>query len=81
MTTGACGPAMDLEGRFTRAVEAEYAERAARYRAAGADRESAHQQALEEAKDLGRRALEDLRAQSLFPWRSGASARRGGGNA
>jgi hypothetical protein len=57
----------NLRARFTRAMETEYTQRVARYRAAGADPASAHQRALEEAKELGRQALEVLRQRRLFP--------------
>ena len=59
--------------RFVRALEAEYERRAAHYRSAGLSPVEAHRRALEEAKQLGREALEELRHRGLFPW-SGVGA-------
>jgi hypothetical protein len=81
MSIMASASGADLQARFARAVEAEYAVRVAKYRAAGADGQSAHQFALEEVTELGREALAELRARNLFPWPSAARARREGGNA
>lgn len=60
--------ASDLQSRFARAVEAEYDRRLAAYEADGIDPAHAHTRALEEAKELGRQALEELRRRGLFPW-------------
>jgi hypothetical protein len=57
-----------IQSRFTRAVEADYARRAAAYQSAGLNPDEAHVRALEEAKDVGREALEELRRRGLFPW-------------
>lgn len=59
--------ATDLE-QLARAVDAEYEQRAASYRAQGLDPEEAHQRSLNGAKQLGRDALEELRRRGLFPW-------------
>ena len=57
-----------LQARFARAVEAEYARRAAAHRDAGASPEQAHERALEDASRMGRDALWELRRRGLFPW-------------
>lgn len=58
----------ELQSRFARAVEAEYETRAAAYLASGLSPEQAHQRALEDAKDLGTKTLDELRRRGLFPW-------------
>ena len=58
----------DVQGRFGRAMEAEYEQRAASYRAAGLESDQAHERALEEIKQLGRTVLEELQRRGLFPW-------------
>ena len=67
-----------MPSRFTHAVEAEYARRAAAHQRAGLNTEDAHVRALEEAKQLEREALEELGRRGLFPW-SGAELNREGG--
>ena len=56
----------ELQARFARAVEAEYATRAAAYREAGLDPETAHRRGLEDAKELGRKALAEVQRRGLF---------------
>jgi len=58
----------DLRSSFVRALEAEYRRRATAYQAGGLSPEEAHGRALEDAKDLGRQALDELRRRGLFPW-------------
>lgn len=60
--------ATGLQIGFARAVEAEYARRVAACQEAGLNPEDAHLRALEEAKQLGREALEELGRRGLFPW-------------
>ncbi len=57
-----------LQTRFARAVEAEYSRRVAAYQRVRLNPEDAHLRALEEAEELGRQALEELRLRGLFPW-------------
>ena len=57
-----------MQARFCHAVEAEYARRSAAYQRSGLNPEDAHVRALEEAKQLAREALEELRRRGLFPW-------------
>ncbi|OFV84988.1 MAG: hypothetical protein A2W26_04680 [Acidobacteria bacterium RBG_16_64_8] len=58
----------DLQNRFSRRLEAEYERRAAGYRTQGLDPGTAHRVALEETKDLGRRALDEPCHKGLFPF-------------
>lgn len=62
----AMSTATDLE-QFARAVDAAYEQRAASYRAQGLDPEEAHKRSLEETKQHGRDALEEMRRRDLFP--------------
>ncbi len=64
-----------IQWRFVRAVEAEYVRRATGYQDAGLGPEQAHLRALEDAKQLGREALEELRHRGLFPWLGAERAR------
>jgi hypothetical protein len=66
-----------MQSAFARAVEAEYQVREARYRAAGAGGDAAHRRALEEATELARVALDDLRRRGHFPWPATASVEGG----
>ncbi len=62
------GPA-DLRAAFVRALEGEYARLVDHFMTdAGLYPEAAHRRALEDVKELGRQALEELRARGLFPW-------------
>ena len=67
----------ELQTRFARNLEAEYGQRAASYIAEGLDSEESHRRALEDAKQLGQEALEELGRRGLFPW-SGAEGKREG---
>jgi len=58
-----------VQSRFIRGLELTYADRVAELVADGMDPEPAHQIALAYVKDLGREALDLLRARGLFPWR------------
>ena len=62
--------AVDQRAGFVRAVEAEYARRVTAYQGAGLSPEGAHLRALDESKQFGREALEELRRRGLFPWLS-----------
>jgi len=65
----------ELQSRFARAVEAAYEQRCEHYQAMGVDPERAHALALEEAKLLGREALEQLRLRGLYPWADAVTPR------
>lgn len=57
-----------LQSRFARGIEAEYGRRAAAYQEAGLTPEDAHLRAIEDAKQFGLEALEELRRRGLFPF-------------
>jgi hypothetical protein len=57
-----------LQSRFVRGLEAKYERLAAAYRESGLGLDDAHRRALEEVKQFGREALEELRRRGLFPW-------------
>ena len=67
-----------IQSRFARAVEARYARQATRYQDAGLGPKQAHLRAFEDAKKLGREALEELRRRGLFPWRGAELEPEGG---
>ncbi len=58
----------ELQSRFARRLEAEYERRAASYGAQGMDALAAHRRAFKEAKDLGRRVLNELNRRGLYPF-------------
>jgi hypothetical protein len=60
---------VNLQSRFVRALERRYEAAAVRLVSAGRPPDEAHELALEQTKDFGGRALDELRRRSLFPWR------------
>lgn len=60
--------ALELQSRFVRGLERAYEDREGEYLKAGMGPETAHRRALEDAKEFGRNALNELRERGLFPW-------------
>lgn len=58
----------EIDRRDVRGLEVHYCEHVQNYRAAGMNAEAAHRSALDEIREFGLHALEELEHRGLFPW-------------